>query len=152
MSAVDALWGLLDRLRLRLWRRVEPYWRPIDRWLAVSAAREAVVLWAVCFGGIALAFAFSGLAAKLVATLGFLYLPEVSMRRRGEGFAHYGVSFRAWKQDLKWFAILFGLIAPLFVLGYSGFAELLPSLPPQLRQLLAPGQYSAPHFHFRLPW
>src|SRR5258706_15200869 len=91
-------------------------------WLPKDAAREAIAIWALCFGAIVVAFVVLQPAAKLVATLGFLYLPELSMRSRGEGFAEYGVSLRNWKQDLKWFAILFGLIAPLFVLGYWGFA------------------------------
>jgi membrane protease YdiL (CAAX protease family) len=119
-------------------------------WLPKDAAREAIALWGLCFGAIVVAFLIYPPAAKLVATLGFLYLPELSMRSRGEGFAEYGVSLRNWRQDLKWFAILFGIIAPIFVLSYWGFAEVLPRLPEGLQRLLAP--YSgAPHFELRLP-
>ena len=56
--------------------------------------------------------------AKLVATAGFLYLPLWAMRRRNEDFSDYGVSLRTWKKDLKLFGILFGLILPLFTIGY----------------------------------
>jgi len=120
-------------------------------WLPNEAAREAIAIWALAFAAILIGFLLPiSWAAKLFATLAFLYMPELSMRARGEGFAEYGVTLRSWKLDLKWFAILFGIIAPLFVLGYWGFAEVLPRLPAELRHLLAP--YSGtPKFAFRLP-
>jgi membrane protease YdiL (CAAX protease family) len=121
-----------------------------DGWLAQNAAREAITLWALCFVAIVIAFQIPGPLAKLIATLGFLYLPEVSMRRRGEGFAHYGVSLRNWKADLKWFAILFGIVAPIFIVAYGGFAQLLPHLPQELQHVLAP-YTGTPKFAWRLP-
>jgi membrane protease YdiL (CAAX protease family) len=122
----------------------------IERWLAKNAAREALVLWATCFGLIVVAFGVNRTLAKLVATLGFLYLPEVSMRRRGEGFREYGVSLKPAKGEVALTLGLLATILPLFVLGYWAFAQLLPMLPDTLQRLLAP-YTSAGHFHFKLP-
>jgi uncharacterized protein len=120
------------------------------RWLPRGAVAEAFTLWAVCFLAIIVTYLTLTPYAKLVATAGFLYLPLWAMRRRGEDYRDYGVTLRVWKQDLKLFAILFGLIVPLFCVGYVGFSELLVWLPPQLARLLAP-YVTAPHFHPRLP-
>lgn len=120
------------------------------RWLARNAVGEALTLWAVCFLAIIVTYLTLTPYAKLVATAGFLYLPLWAMRRRGEDYRDYGVTMRAWKQDLKLFAILFGLILPLFTLGYVGFSELLVRLPADLARLLAP-YVTPPHFHPRLP-
>ncbi len=120
------------------------------RWLPRSAVAEAVTLWALCFLGIVVTYLALTPYAKLVATAGFLYLPLWAMRRRGEDYRDYGVSLRTWKQDLKLFAILFGLIVPLFTVGYLGFSELLLRLPSGLARMLAP-YVTAPHFHPRLP-
>ncbi len=120
------------------------------RWLPKSAAGEAFALWALCFVALLVTYLTLTPYAKLVATAGFLYLPLWAMRKRGEDYRDYGVSLRTWKQDLKLFAILFGLILPLFTLGYIGFSELLVRLPPDLSKLLAP-YVGVPHFHPRLP-
>jgi membrane protease YdiL (CAAX protease family) len=123
-----------------------------ERWLLRSAASEAIKLWALCFLLIVLAYVTPPTRpyAKLVATAGFLYLPLWAMRRRNEDYREYGVTLRAWRQDLKLFAVLFGLILPLFTLGYLGFAEALTQMPPIVAKLLAP---YATHwqFHPRLP-
>lgn len=121
-----------------------------DRWLALNAAREAMVLWAICFGLIALVFPFNKTAAKLVATLGFLYLPEVSMRRRSEGFREYGVSLTAAPGEVRLTLTLLMVILPPFIGAYWAFAELLPTLPAELQRLIAP-YVGAGHFSFRLP-
>lgn len=121
-----------------------------DRWLATDAAREAITLWAICFGLIVIAYVIYQPAAKLVATLGFLYLPEVSMRRRGEGFREYGVSLTPGKDELRLTLTLLFLTVPLFVAGYWGFSLLLPALPHDLQRLLAP-YTGTPHFAFKLP-
>jgi membrane protease YdiL (CAAX protease family) len=121
----------------------------IDAWLKVSAAREAIALWAACFALIIVAFIVYQPAAKLVATLGFLYLPEVSMRRRGEGFAEYGVSMRLEGQ-VGLTLLLLGVTLPLFIASYWGFARVLPLLPDLLQRMLAP-YTSVPHFALRLP-
>lgn len=119
----------------------------------LSAVQEALLLWAVSFAGILVTFAiFGGTAsyAKVVATVSFLYLPLLAMRRRGEDYPDFGLTLRAWRQDLKWFALLFGIVAPLYVLGFWGFSELVPHLPSPLAQLVSPWT-AQPHFHFRLP-
>lgn len=121
-----------------------------DRWLAKDAAREAITLWAICFGLIVIAFVIYQPAAKLVATLGFLYLPEVSMRRRGEGFREYGVSLTPAKGEVKLTLMLLFVTLPLFVLAYWGFAQVLPVLPETLQRLLAPYTGTG-HFSFKLP-
>jgi hypothetical protein len=121
-----------------------------DRWLAKDAVREALTIWAICFGLIVLAFPFSRTAAKFVATLGFLYLPEISMRRRGEGFREYGVSLTLQKGELQLTLGLLVLVLPLFVAGYWGFSQLLPALPDFAQRLLAP-YVGQGHFHFKWP-
>lgn len=121
-----------------------------DRWMAKDAAREAITLWAICFGLIVIAFVVYQPAAKLVATLGFLYLPEVSMRRRGEGFREYGVCLRPAWGEVKLTLLLLFITLPLFGLGYWGFAQVLPALPEALQRMLAP-YTSVGHFSFKLP-
>ncbi len=122
------------------------------RWLPRGAAAEAFTIWALCFVAIVITYLTLTPYAKLVATAGFLYLPLWAMRKRGEDYRDYGVTLRAWKQDLKLFAILFGIILPVFTLAYFGFSRLLPHLPPELARLLAPSQYlTSPPFHLRLP-
>lgn len=122
----------------------------MNRWLPRGAAEEAFALWALCFLAIVVTYLTLTPYAKLVATAGFLYLPLEAMRRRGEDYREYGITLRAWRQDLRWFAILFGLIVPLFTLGYLGFSELLTRLPPDFARLLAP-YVTSPSFHPRLP-
>ncbi len=119
-------------------------------WLPKGAVAEALLLWALCFLSIIVTFIVFPRYAKLVATAGFLYLPLVAMRRRGEDYRDYGVTLRAWRQDLKLFAVLFAVILLLFPAGYLGFSELLTRMPAIWRELLAPyaGHWQ---FHPRLP-
>jgi membrane protease YdiL (CAAX protease family) len=115
-----------------------------------TAVAEALALWALCFLAIVVTYLTITPYAKLVATAGFLYLPLWAMRSRGEDYRDYGVTLREWRRDLKLFAVLFGLILPLFTLGYLGFSEALTQMPPVFAKLLAP---YATHwqFHPRLP-
>ncbi len=109
-----------------------------------------LAVWGASFGLILLTFAVFPSSAKLAATVGFLYLPVLAMRRRGEDYRDYGVSFRTLRADLKWSALILAVVLPLFVAGYAAFAEVLPRLPGWASHLLAP--YGAsPEFHFRLP-
>ena len=119
----------------------------------LSALKEVLLLWGISFASIVAAFALFGGAngyAKVVATLGFLYLPLLAMRRRGEDYADFGITFRAWREDLRLFAILFALILPLYVMGFWVFVELLPHLPSWLGPLVSP-YTGRPEFAFRLP-
>ena len=122
------------------------------RWLPRTAVAEVLTLWSVCFVGIVLCYVipFTHPYASLVATAGFLYLPLYAMRSRREDYRDYGVTLRAWRQDLKLFAILFGLILPLFTLGYLGFSEALTQLPAWISKLLAP-YVTHWEFHPKLP-
>ncbi|MHB8873701.1 MAG: myxosortase MrtX [Myxococcaceae bacterium] len=114
--------------------------------MGTGAVREVLLVWAACFAAIVVTFLTLNGYAKLVATVGFLYLPLLAMRRRGEDYRDYGITFRNWRQDLKWFLVLSALVLPLFVAGYALFAELLTHLPPWLARSLAP---YAPTWHFR---
>ncbi|MBZ4408591.1 MXAN_2755 family glutamic-type intramembrane protease [Myxococcus sp. MISCRS1] len=120
-------------------------WRP-------SAVQEAVGLWALGFAGIIASFlAFGGTSIpKLVATVGFLYLPLIPMRWRDEDYRDYGLSARAWREDLVLFLKVSALVGPLFFLAFAGFVELLPHLPESLARHLTPlgGEV---HFRLRLP-
>ena len=121
-----------------------------EGWLSQDAAREAIVLWAICFGFIVVAYVSYTPAAKLVATLGFLYLPEVSMRRRGEGFREYGVGLRTSRQEVVLTLSLLLVTLPLFIAGYFAFLQALPLLPDAVRHLVAPYPREW-HFSLRLP-
>lgn len=116
-----------------------------------KAVREVLIIWGVCFAAILIAFPFSKAAAKVAATVGFLYLPLWAMRRRGEDYVDYGVSTRAWREDLKWFAILSAVVLPLFAAGFALFAHGLAFLPLPVAKLLAPYTSSWHPFRFRLP-
>ncbi|MBN1209464.1 MAG: CPBP family intramembrane metalloprotease [Myxococcaceae bacterium] len=120
-------------------------WRP-------SAVQEVTILWAVGFLGIIFAFLLFGGTSipKLVATVGFLYLPLIPMRWREEDYRDYGLTLRAWRQDLKLFLLLSLIVCPLFFLGFAAWVELIPHLPSGLARYLTP--HSGPaHFTPRLP-
>ncbi|MGQ0507910.1 MAG: myxosortase MrtX [Myxococcaceae bacterium] len=110
----------------------------IERLHKLSAVHEVLVLWAVGFLGIIVSFILFRGVAKLVATVGFLYLPLLAMERRNEDYEDYGVSLRKWREDLKLFAILAAIVAPLFFACFWGFAELLQHLPPRLASIISP--------------
>lgn len=123
----------------------------VGEWLERrSAVEEALLVWAASFAAIVVTYLFFNPWAKLVATASFLYLPLVFMRRRGEDFADYGLSFRSWRADLKLFCVLMAVIVPLFFVGFWGFVEVMRHLPPWLQDLVSPlsGDY---HFRPRLP-
>jgi membrane protease YdiL (CAAX protease family) len=107
-------------------------------------------VWTVSFLAIVLASAIAPGWAKLVATVSFLYLPQWGMRRRNEDYRDLGITLRNWRQDAKLAAIVFFIVAPLFVLAYAAFAHLLPLLPKHWAMLLSP-HLSVPHLAFRLP-
>ena len=118
----------------------------------LSAVQEVLVLWAAGFLGIIISFVLFGGSSipKLVATVGFLYLPLIPMRWRDEDYRDYGLSLRAWRQDLRLFLTLCLIVGPLFFLGFYVWVELIPHLPMALARLLSP-HVSAAHFSFRLP-
>lgn len=120
-------------------------WRP-------SAVQEALGLWAVGFTGIIAAFLlFGGTSVpKLVATVGFLYLPLIPMRWRDEDYRDYGLTLRAWREDVRLFLVLSAVVGPAFFVAFAGFAELLPHLPHGLTRFLSP-MVGEPHFQLRLP-
>lgn len=119
-------------------------------WLPRAAASEAVVLWAVCFGATFVSYALFPPSAKLIATLGFLYLPLLSMDRRREDYRDFGLSTRQLGRDVKQFLGVSAVVFPVFIAGYAVFAAALPSLPAEWVRVLTP-YVGAPHFHLRLP-
>jgi len=120
-------------------------WRP-------SAVQEAIGLWAVGFVGIIAAFVLFGGTSipKLVATVGFLYLPLIPMRWRGEDYRDYGLTARAWREDVRLFLVLSAIVGPLFFLAFASFVEVLPHLPHSLARHLTP-MAGEGHFRPRLP-
>lgn len=128
---------------------MERFWTWFDR---RSAVEEALFIWAVAFGTLLAAFALFGLGTltKLVATAGFLYLPLMAMRRRGEDYADYGLTLKKWREDLRWFALLAAIIGPVYFGLYWVGAEALQFLPPELARYISPLQ-GTPHFVPRLP-
>ena len=125
---------------------------PADAPRVPGAVCEVLGVWAVGFAALALATLAlpGGVVPKLVATAGFLYLPLWAGRRRGEDAADYGLTLRAWREDLRLAGLLCGVVLPLFALGYWAFAEALPHLPPALARLLTP-YVGAPRFSPALP-
>ncbi|MBN8231728.1 CPBP family intramembrane metalloprotease [Corallococcus macrosporus] len=126
--------------------------RPSGPPFRLSAVQEAVGLWALGFLGIVVAFLIAGGTSvpKLVATVGFLYLPLIPMRWRDEDYRDYGLSLRAWKEDVRLFLILSAIVGPLFFAGFAGFVQVVPHLPPGLAQHLTP-IIGEGHFQPRLP-
>ena len=112
--------------------------------------REALKAWALAFAALLATFAVAPAFAKVSATVAFLYLPLAFGRRRGEDAADFGLHLRGWKRDAALAGLVLGAVAPLFVLGFWAFAELLPHLPDAVRALVTPFQ-GTPRFHLRAP-
>jgi uncharacterized protein len=126
--------------------------RPAGPPFRVSAVQEVLGLWALGFTGIVFAFLVAGGTSvpKLVATVGFLYLPLIPMRWRDEDYRDYGLTTRAWREDLKLFLALTALVFPLFFAGFALFVKAVPLLPPALAHHLTP-IVGEGHFQPRLP-
>jgi CAAX protease family protein len=120
-------------------------WRP-------TAVQEVLGLWGLGFLGIIVSFLLLGGTGvpKLVATVGFLYLPLIPMRWRGEDYRDYGLSTRTWRQDVRLFLGMSLVVFPLFFGLFALWTEVLPLLPEQLARLIAPFRGPA-HFTPRLP-
>lgn len=118
----------------------------------LSAVQEVLALWAVGFLGIIVSFVLFGGSSipKLVATVGFLYLPLIPMRWREEDYRDYGLTLRAWRQDVRLFLTLSLIVGPLFFGGFYAWVELIPHLPQELARLLTP-HTGVGHFSPRLP-
>ncbi len=119
-------------------------------WLVRSAVREALIVWALGFGGILVTWLAYRPAAKIVATLGFLYLPLLGMALRGEDYRDFGLSTRQLGRDVRQFLAVSAIVFPLFVAGYVAFIHLLPFASQNLVHSLTP-YVSTPHFAWRLP-
>ncbi len=115
-----------------------------------GAVGETLTIWALCFTGILVTYPFSGTLAKIVATCGFLYLPLLSMDRRGEDFPDYGITLRAWKKDLAYTLGVLAVVTPLFLGGYWAFAQALTMMPERVAQFISP-YGTTYHFELRLP-
>lgn len=117
-----------------------------------TAVREGLTVWALSFAAIVAASVLIGSQAKLVATIGFLYLPLLFMRRRDEDYRDYGVTVSGWRRDLLWYVILCALVLPpfagLYLLLIRGMRD--GSVPDWLLPYLLPFRQAHP-FHFRVP-
>lgn len=114
------------------------------------AVTEVLLVWAISFAAIILAFVFFRRAAPLVATVGFLYIPLWLARRRHEDLAEYGLTLRHWHADVRLFLIVAAIVTPTFFGASWLFYAMVPHLPARLGALISP-VVAAPHFHFRLP-
>lgn len=127
--------------------------------------REALVMWALAFGGIVaaktvgLAIPFVGRQVKAVAAGLFLYLPGIPLRRRGETLDDYGVPDWPWaspaaragfRRDLAWAAAVCAILLPLVVGGFWLMLQALPHVPDGVRRLVIP-YGAAGTIAFRLP-
>jgi uncharacterized protein len=113
------------------------------------AGFEAISIWALCFLCTLAAFLVSPALGKLVATVGFLYLP-IWISSRGEDWPEFGLSSRRLKADFLQFAKYGSVIFPLFVAGYVGFVHLFSVLPEDMVHLVTPYR-EQPQFQWRLP-
>ncbi len=120
------------------------------RWLPKRASTEAIVVWAICFLAVLISYQLSPPAGKVVATVGFLYLPLYAARQRDEDWAEFGLSLRTWRRDVRQFLLVAAVIFPLFIAGYVAFTWLWPQLPHELTRIFTP-YTRAPHFAFKLP-
>jgi len=118
---------------------------------ADNPLREALVLWAAAFCAILATYATAPFLAKPVAVLAFLYLPLWAMRRRGEDYGDYGVTFRAWREDLFLLCVVCLVVLPLFTAGFWVATVARPSLPGWVQSLLSPLRGEGRVFHARLP-
>jgi hypothetical protein len=139
-----AEFGRFDRAHAALFPTTRPSWLPRN------AAREALAIWALCFAGVIIGFLIWRPAAKIIATIGFLYLPLHAVSCRGEDWPEYGLSMRQLGKDVKLFAIVSAIVFPLFIAGYFAFTWLWPQLPADWMRVLTP-YTAAPHFELRLP-
>jgi len=136
--------GLFDRAHAALFPTTRPSWLPRN------AAREALAIWALCFAGVVIGFLIWRPAAKIIATIGFLYLPLHAVSYRREDWPEYGLSMRQLGKDVKLFALVSAIVFPLFIAGYFAFTWLWPQLPAEWMRVLTP-YTAAPRFEFRLP-
>ena len=128
-----------------------PVREPAPRWLPRAPVAEAVTIWAVCFGAIVVTWAVATPWAKVVATLGFLYLPLLAMRQRGEDFREMGVSTRGLGGQVALALGFFAIIAPLYSAGFAVYVlEIVPRLPPEVARMLSPFTH-APSLGWRMP-
>lgn len=116
-----------------------------------SPAEEALLLWALAFLAILVTYALAREWAKPVATLVFLYLPLWAMQRRGEDYGDYGVTLRAWRQDLILVGVACLVFLPLFTAGFWTTTVVRPHLPGWAQPWVAPLTGQGRWFHARLP-
>lgn len=104
----------------------------------------------MCFGATLVAYQAWPPAAKVVATVGFLYLPLYACRSRGEDWPDFGLSMRALGSDVRQFLLVALVVFPPFIACYVAFAWAWPQLPSDLARLVTP-YTGAPSFELRLP-
>lgn len=117
------------------------------------------VLWALAIAGIAGARAVPAslhrgwLDVAGAAALLFVLLPDLRLRRRGEYWEAYGLppftlrereARKAWGRGALAGLASCAVVFPLFLLLFVGWRALLPHLPPELAQAIAPYARPAP--------
>ena len=119
----------------------------------LSPQNEAVTVWAFSFALLIVArLGLGPTAAKVAATVSFLYFPLFFMRRRDEEYADYGLSSKRWQQSVKWFLIVFLVVAPAYLACFWGVLQVLSKLPPTLSRNLFPFEIGRTvHFSLRFP-
>lgn len=127
---------------------VFPAQRP--SWAGRTSAHEAFLAWAICFIAVLIGFSIYPALGKVLATIGFLYLPLYLTHFRGEDWAEYGMSTRQLAADVKLFFAVSAIVFPLFIAGYFAFTWAWPHLPLEWARVLTP-YTSAPRFSPRLP-
>jgi membrane protease YdiL (CAAX protease family) len=131
------------------------------------ARRELIATWALCIAGLGAAKLLSLvdpthlLADNLAGVAAFLFiaLPERRIHGRGERWRDFGLpwwgvgdrrTWRAWARGVGVALVVAALVFPLFLVGFWGYALLVPHLPRWLSSVLAP--YALPPTpSFRLP-
>jgi membrane protease YdiL (CAAX protease family) len=121
----------------------------------VDAPRALAGTWAKAIGLLAVASAVAlveptrllGGNLAGVAALVFVVLPDRRLRARGERWEAYGLpwwgladrrTWRAWGRGALWALAVCAVVFPLFYLGFTALARLLPELPPGWARLVAP--------------
>ncbi len=84
------------------------------------------------------AVSFVGQLVGAAAVAAFLWAPTPLLERRGQDAHDAGWRFDRLQSDLLWGLGACAVVLPPFALGFAWFVHALPTLPPELRTLLAP--------------
>ena len=94
---------------------------------------------------------FVGQLVGALAVAAFLWAPTPLLERRGQDAHDAGWRFDKLRTDLLWGLGACAVVLPPFALGFALFVKALPSLPPELRAMLAPYVGAAHPLSLHLP-